>query len=55
MRPDEIAVLTLLVNAGIYADETFAPLVRLKALEIAIDTALEIQMTFASVLGAPLK
>jgi hypothetical protein len=54
MRQDEAMVLQLLVNAGIYADESFAPFVRLKALQIAIETALDIQTTLGSVLGIKL-
>jgi hypothetical protein len=38
MTPDETAILTLLVNALLAADETFPPWVRIKALSIAIET-----------------
>jgi hypothetical protein len=37
-------VLQLLINAGIGLDENFAPIIRLKAFIIALETALEIQI-----------
>ena len=46
MLPDEAKVLQLL-NAGTSGDENFAPMVRLRALTIALETAIEIQTTFA--------
>jgi hypothetical protein len=54
MAPDETAILTLLVNALLAADETFPPWVRIKALSIAIDTAMDVQLSFFSVLGVKL-
>ena len=53
MSTDEAAVLTILVNAGIAFDDNYSALTRLKALSIALDTAIEVQMSFLSVLSPP--
>jgi hypothetical protein len=43
MPDDEAAILTLLINAGIATDEEhFSPMLRIKALQIAIETAMDV-------------
>ena len=54
MPKDQAAILQLLTNFYIFMDDHFSPIVRLKAMSIAIETAIDIEMDFSKVLGVNL-